>query len=98
MATEEKIFLSTFCSLHQVRQEFVLELHENGLIEIIQHQNDIYIPTTELPKTEKLIRMYSELNINVEGLAVVAQLLERMEALQGEILALKNKLDFYESP
>ncbi len=95
METGEYIILTDFCKVHHLMTEFMLELHDNGLIEITVLENEYYIPTRELSKTEKIIRLYSELGINLEGIAVITQLLERIQRMQEEITALKNKLRVY---
>ena len=39
--------------------------------------------------------LISDLDINLEGIAVITRLLKRMEKMQNEITQLKNKLDLY---
>jgi hypothetical protein len=50
----------------------------------------------ELSKAEKIVRLYKDLDINLEGIEVINQLLYRIEILQGEIISLKNRLRLYE--
>lgn len=90
------IEVNEFCVSHGVSTQFMFELHEFGLIEIIQKKDIQYFSNKELPKAEKIIRLYSDLDINLEGIEVIHDLLERIERMQGEILALKNKLRVYE--
>ncbi|MDX1760458.1 MAG: chaperone modulator CbpM, partial [Arenibacter algicola] len=54
-----------------------------------------YLPIQQLPKAEKILRLHSDLDINLEGIAVITRLLKRMEKMQNEITQLKNKLDLY---
>ncbi len=88
--------VNEFCISHGVTTQFMFELHEFGLIEIFQKKNIQYFSNKDLPKAEKIIRLYSDLDINLEGIEVIHDLLERIERMQGEILALKNKLRVYE--
>ncbi|MDE3740847.1 chaperone modulator CbpM [Maribacter polysaccharolyticus] len=90
------IAVSEFCASHGISSEFILELHEYGLIEIIEEKDAHYLLYTELPKAEKIIRLYSDLDINLEGIEVIHDLLDRIERMQNEIISLKNKLRFYE--
>ncbi|MCP4977782.1 MAG: MerR family transcriptional regulator [Maribacter sp.] len=90
------IEVNEFCISHGITTQFMFELHEFGLIEIIQKKNIQYLSNKELPKAEKIIRLYSDLDINLEGIEVIHDLLERIERMQGEILALKNRLQAYE--
>lgn len=90
------IEVNEFCMSHGVEVQFMSQLHEFGLIELIHEKNIQYFSSTELSKAEKIVRLYSELDINLEGIEVIQGLLERMEKMQNEIVSLKNKLDFYE--
>jgi hypothetical protein len=40
--------------------------------------------------------LYHELHINIEGIDAIHHLLQRIENMQHEIIALKNRLSFYE--
>jgi predicted enzyme involved in methoxymalonyl-ACP biosynthesis len=72
-----------------------MELYEYGLVDVIVKEDIRYIPIQQLPKAEKMLRLHSDLNINLEGIAVITRLLNRMEKMQNEITQLKNKLDLY---
>jgi hypothetical protein len=96
METDQFIILSDFCEVHAITPEFVVQLQEYGLIEIIDLKDTPCLPVKELSKTEKMIRLYSELDINLEGIAVITQLLEEMQQMQKDIIFLRNKLRVYE--
>lgn len=88
--------VNEFCSFYGVEVQFMSQLHEFGLIELFHKKNVRYLDAEELPKVEKIIRLYSDLDINLEGIEVIQALLERMESMQNEIVNLKNKLRIYE--
>ena len=90
------IAVDEFCVSHGITTQFMVQLHEFGLIEIFQKKNVHYFSNEELPKAEKIIRLYSDLDINLEGIEVIHDLLERIDRMQGEIRSLKNKLRIYE--
>ncbi len=96
MESVKYVALTHFCSGHQIAPEFMVQLCEYGLIELVPLKNENYIPIEELPKTEKIIRLYSELDINLEGISVITQLLDQVEELNKEINHLKNKLSVYQ--
>lgn len=93
---EEHILISDFCASHGISHTFLYELHENGLIQIIRRQEHIYLPLEELPKAEKMLRLHTDLNINMEGVEVIARLLDRLEEMQAKIDRLQHRLDRYE--
>ena len=41
--------------------------------------------------------MHQELDVNIEGIDVVFNLLQKIDTLQKELTALKNRLNLYES-
>ncbi|MFK5973326.1 MAG: chaperone modulator CbpM [Flavobacteriaceae bacterium] len=96
MDLNEFISVTEFCKSHGIQSTFVIELKEYGLVELVQRKNIMYIPLYELPKTEKILRLHSELDINLEGIEVITQLLNRIQQMQDEMIRLKNKLGLYE--
>lgn len=97
MQTEPLILVDTFCTCHNVEYSFLRSLHENGLIEITTREEKIFIPESNLEFAEKLIRLHNDLAINLEGVEVITYLLEQLKQQQLEIMALKNRLRFYET-
>ncbi len=93
---EEFILLSDFCTSHGISHTFIYELNDNGLIKIIQRREHHYLPVEELPKAEKMLRLHTDLQINMEGVAVIAQLLDRMDEMQAKMDRLQNRLNLYE--
>ncbi|NKI27154.1 MerR family transcriptional regulator [Arenibacter sp. 6A1] len=96
MGNEHYIAITDFCISHNISSKFILELHDYGLIELISMEKTRYIPLQQLPRAEKILRLYSDLEINLEGIAVINHLLDRIEKMQDEIIFLKNKLHLYE--
>ena len=93
---QEYILITDFCTSHNIETHFVLELYEYGLVDVVVKENTHYLPIQQLPKAEKILRLHSDLDINLEGIAVITRLLNRMEKMQNEITRLKNKLDLYD--
>jgi len=96
MQTENMIVLDEFCSNHEVEVSFMRSLEEYGLIETIIVNKTVCVRGNELSKLEQIVRLHQELNINPEGIDAINILLKRIESMQNEITALRNKLDFYQ--
>ena len=96
MQTENMIVLDEFCSNHEVEVSFIRSLEEYGLIETIVVNKTVCVRGNELSKLEQIVRLHQELNINPEGIDAINILLKRIESMQNEITALRNKLDFYQ--
>ncbi|SDC94237.1 chaperone modulator CbpM [Williamwhitmania taraxaci] len=86
-----------FCASHNVEISFIGLLQETGLIEITTIQETGYIHVSQLEQIEKIIRLYYELDINLEGIDTITHLLQRIVDMQDEITTLKNRLRLYEN-
>jgi hypothetical protein len=91
------ISIDEFCSSHNIEFSFISSLNESGLIEITSVEKTGYLVADQLPQIEKFIRLYYELDINLEGIETVNYLLQRINFMQDEIRLLRNKLRLYEN-
>ena len=92
MEKDELIPAKDFCIYHNIEYSFISSLQDSGLISITSVEHSMYIPADEIQKLEKYVRMYYDLDINLEGIETINYLLEKIENMQKEILQLKNKI------
>jgi hypothetical protein len=97
MQTGYLIAVDEFCANHNIEISFISSLQQNGLIEITTIKETGFIDASQLQQLEKFIRLYYELDINLEGIETIIHLLNRITSLQNEIIALKNRLRLYET-
>jgi len=97
MQTGEMITVDEFCIHHNIESSFIYSLKESGLIEIEIIEEKIMIPYEQLSSLERIVRLYYELGINLEGLETISYLLQRMNEMQQEIVRLNNRLRAYET-
>jgi hypothetical protein len=85
-------------SIHyKIDTSFFDYLNEMGLIKIQIYEEVQYIDTDSIYEVEKIIRIHNELDVNLEGIDVALNLLQQIEDLQNELIAVKNRLRLYES-
>jgi hypothetical protein len=96
MSSEELISAREFCTFHHVELSFIQHLSDAGLIGMTAMEGSFFLPAGELPVLEKFVRWHYELAINSEGIEALSHVLQRMEQLQGENRALRNRLRRYE--
>jgi len=96
MKNEHMISAAEFCDCHHIEISFIDSLKETGLIEIATIEEMTYIRESQLNDLEKIVRLYYDLDINIEGIDTVINLLQRMQDMQHEIALLKNRLRLYE--
>lgn len=95
MNIENLIPVPALCIHYEVEMSFFNNLSEMGLIEIKTIKDTQYIDT-DIYEIEKIIRMHQELAVNIEGIDVVLNLLQKIDDLQNELNSVKNRLRLYE--
>lgn len=96
MQTTNLIAANEFCIYHNIEPSFIYSLQESGLIEVIVVEEKLFVEESELPQLEKMVRLYHELDINLEGIETITYLLQRMQDMQRQIAALESRLSMYE--
>ena len=96
MQTEYLIAIDEFCVKHDIEVSFINSLQETGLIEITTIDEAGFIQMDQIRQLEKFIRFYYELDINIDVIETISHLLQRVNELQDEIVALRNRVGLYE--
>ena len=97
MQTENLTAVDVFCLHHNIEVSFINSLQQTGLIEITTIKEIGFIDSSQLQQLEKFIRLYYELDMNLEGIETITNLLNRINSMQDEIIVLKNRLCIYET-
>jgi len=96
MQTDFLITIEEFCENYNVEISFISSLQKTGLIEIVNIKDSGFIDADQLVQLEKFVRLYYDLDINLEGIETVNHLLKRIESMQSEVITLRNRLRIYE--
>jgi gamma-glutamylcyclotransferase (GGCT)/AIG2-like uncharacterized protein YtfP len=96
MENTDLILADDFCVHHHVSYTFISQLNDAGLVEVVTIDEQHFLPIDKLEEIEKLTRFYTDLDINVEGIEVVAHLLTQMKHLQHQLRETQNRLGLYE--
>lgn len=97
MAQQDLILIETLCTHYEVEVSFFDALDSVGLIEIETIEQERFIHKDRIGDLERMIRIHHELNINMEGIDAVFNILKRVDELQNELTAIKNRLNLYEN-
>lgn len=95
--TQEFIIADEFCASHHLEISFIHSLKEHGMIETIFVDQALCIHAEELPRLEQIVRLHHDLDINLAGIEVINDLLQRMEEMQEEVTRLKRRLELFEN-
>lgn len=93
---KDLIAITTLCSYYKIELPFIDALHQTGLIEIEVIEQNQFLHQDQIGDLEKMIRLHHELKVNIEGIDIVFNLLEKEKRLREELNALRNKLRLYE--
>ena len=96
MNEKEYIPIIQLCDHYSLEVSFFGELHEVGLIELTSVGELQYLHQDSLVEIEKIIRIHSELKINIEGIDAILNLLQKVDDLTAELDRVKNRLSLYE--
>lgn len=94
---ENLIPIPVLCAHYEVKLSFFTTLSDMGLLQIKTINNNQYIDYDAIYEIERMIRMHQELDVNMEGIDIIFNLLEKIDALQNELTTVKNTLRLYES-
>ncbi|HYV93959.1 MAG TPA: chaperone modulator CbpM [Chitinophagales bacterium] len=96
MEKEKLVPVMDVCRHYNVEVTFINSLQEYELIEIINIEETPFIHHEQLQRLEKLVRLHYDLEVNLEGLDVINHLLQRIDTMHQEMIALRNKLGRFE--
>lgn len=82
--------ITDICQSYKIEITFIYELHAHGLIEIHRKDEYEFLAPDQLVKIEKYHTWHHELDLNYPALAVVEQLINKVESLQEEVKKLKS--------
>jgi MerR HTH family regulatory protein len=91
MINKKLILVAEVCKHYELEISFINSLQDVGLIDLVIKQNNIYIQVNQLADLEKMIRLYTDLEINPQGLDIIFNLLHRIHVLQQQILVANDK-------
>lgn len=86
----ELIIISEYCSQSHIEPEFIFSLEHEGLIEIRNENNEYFLHISQIDILERYARWYYDLSVNVEGIDIIQNLLDRMSEMQKEISRLRE--------
>jgi len=96
MVTQNLLLIDELCLHYKVEFSFFDALDNIGLIQIEIIEQKKFIHQDKISDLEKMIRLHHELNVNIEGIDIVFNLIEKELKLREEIKSLKNRLRLYE--
>lgn len=88
----ELIIISEYCVQSHIEPDFIIQLEDEGLIEVNIVNNERYIHISQLKDLEQYARWYYDLSINIAGIDVIRNLMSRMDDMQREMNHLRERV------
>jgi len=81
---DHAVFLeqSDFQRICQISEKFLLELIEEGVIEPEPNQDSNYFSGVHIQRVRKAYRLNCDLGVNLPGIALILELLEKIDHLE----------------
>jgi hypothetical protein len=95
MATQKLIAIKEFCVHHQIPADLILQMEQFEMVELVWIKRTGYIPAKSLSGLEQILRIYQDLQINLEGIQAVLHLLDKLEEKEAALQKLRDQLMFY---
>lgn len=96
MEEQKWILVDVLCTHYELELTFFDALENVGLIEMHIVNSEKCLAQDQLADLERMIRLHNDLHVNLEGIDVVFNLLEKVNTLGNEMNTLKNRLRLYE--
>lgn len=90
----EFIIIKELYENSQIEPSFIHLLADEGLLEVQIIEGEQYIHESKLYDLERFARWYYDLSINIEGIDVIQNLLNRMDAMTKELYQLRKLCNF----
>ncbi|SHF18749.1 chaperone modulator CbpM [Dysgonomonas macrotermitis] len=84
------IIIEEYCRNSRIESSFVSLLAREGLIDIKVVEETMYIHESQLADLDRFANMYYDLSINIEGIDVIHNLLQRINGLEKELYSLRK--------
>jgi hypothetical protein len=92
MENNRLILIDELCGIYELEFIFFESLRDADLIEIIVIEEKRHIHEDHIAKIEQIIRLHRELDVNIAGIDIILNLLQKVNTLSEELQELKNKL------
>lgn len=97
MNDDQIIRMDELCAFYQIDPSLIDMLVEYGLLEVQIVGEASYLHTEKILELERIVHLYYDLEINLEGIDTICHMLEREKSMLSEIRMLQSRLKFFES-
>lgn len=85
------IIIEEYCENSRIESSFITLLANEGLIDIETIDDRAYIYESQLAELDRFANLYYDLSVNVEGIDIIHNLLQRIEDMEKELYVLRRR-------
>ena len=86
MSSNEYILVQEVCNHYTIEVNFVSRLQDMGLLEVHHRDKRLYLHQDEISALERIIRLHQDLQVNLEGIDIIFNLLNRIDHLENALV------------
>lgn len=91
------IILDELLRNSKIEPSFIILLEDEGLINITIKEGKRYVNESQLGNLVRFANWYYDLSINIEGIDVIHNLLDKMHSMEHELHSLRRLLHYHQN-
>lgn len=90
MKIDDLIPISILCEQYKLENAFFKSLTEYDLIDIVVVNEELFLRLEQISNLERILRFHNELEINLAGIEVINNLLQKIDSLERELKSMRE--------
>lgn len=87
------IIIDEYCKNSKIESSFITLLADEGLIDIQVIEEKTYIHESQLAELDRFANLYYDLSVNIEGIDIIHNLLNKMHDMEKELYTLRKVME-----
>lgn len=88
----EYISIKSLATFHHLDETLLMEIVEYEIVPVKRTRSEVLISSEDLDDFERALRLYIELDVNLQGVDIICRMRNQMREMQEEIKRLQNLL------
>jgi hypothetical protein len=95
MKTDKLILISDLCKHYKLENSFFEQVEYYELLEFQIVSEEKYLKKKQLKNLDKIVHLHQDLEINMEGIDVIFNLMNKIKNLENELNETRSELGLY---
>src|SRR5690606_12401469 len=95
MKPDKLILISDLCKHYELENSFFEQMEYYELLEIQILAEEKYLKKKHLKNLDKIIHLHRDLKINMQGIEVIFNLMDKIKKLENELNETRSELNLY---